>query len=250
MEVNDQVMIDYTSTTISATPPLGLQLHAFHINFQCVNFLDSQSALSNMVADGYLSMSTAKTSFLQQLFNDGGITRRVFALCFRDLQQQQQSQPAGTSAGTLWLGDITDPNRFQTPLVYALNSATQVDGTPSGYSVNVRRIYLAIGAQGDTLVRLTQNAVSLLPIETTMNVPTVDFYAHVNGVSGTVELDHTKPYTLLHRDLLLPFTRAFLNVTGFPYNPAGIPMTPMQFKQLPTIVLQLEVRNRQGGVHV
>lgn len=238
MEVSDQVLIDYTSTTISDKYPTNLVQNGLNLKFQCVNFLDSQSALASSVADGYLSMSTAKSSFLQQLFDAGGITKRVFSMCFRDAQQI--FQPAGASAGTLLLGPILDPNRFNTPLVYARNSASQVGGTPSGYSINVRRIYLAIGAQSDTLVRISQNALSLLPIEAAAT-QSMDVYNHVNGATGTVEVDINKPYTLLHKDLMEPFMLSFFNITGLKYDRSGIPMTSAQFKQLPTIVLQLEV---------
>ena len=119
-------------------------------------------------------MDQDSASFWWQMFDSGGLTKKVFALCYARYDVVDR---LGTEAGALSLGGI-DSRLPATPMVYTVPPSSSRRGF---YDVTIRNIYLRAGG-GGTSATSTDPNLSV----TRLDVPS-SAYGNVIVDSGTTD---------------------------------------------------------------
>lgn len=292
-EVQDRVYLhsdDAGSIPLDRIDPQVTAQQGFPLDFMCQKEqLDATTTVQTRQNSdsqsregfGFLAMSAAPSSFINQLHKSGRVSRNMFALCFRDISTQETSSAttaANTrlSAGQVTIGGHHEERTYDTPLVWALNSAPSQ--SLSGYTVNVRRIFLGVGiGNQDPLRTAARGTLSMLPIDEAPNMAAVDqtmstatsssssstrqqrrqgaqdspvSYEEVNGRVGAVVIDTNQAKTVLPSSLQSAFRTAFQVAAGRDFNPNGLStLTRDVVTYLPTVFLQLEVRLAEPHNH-
>lgn len=222
--------VEVTDYVYSADTPAHLAAkEAFPLHFIC-----QEDAIGDAIqADGYLGMSNAPLSYINQLHAAKKIEHNMFSLCFQDYDSYQATAP-GSSAGHVTFGHV-DRNLLDSQLVWAANKASTE--SLSSYAVHVRRVYLGVGGSPNYLQSAAMGTMTMVPIGTT----TKNAYAGMNGESGAVLIQTNQPVSYLHESIEKAFKKEFREITGMKYTVPAFKMTEEQFQHLPTVFIQMEV---------
>lgn len=233
VDIDGDVNVDVASEVRDFHPDITKQ-EGFPLHFIC----QEQALGGAELSDGYLGMSTAPLSFLNQLHDAGKINERMFSLCFQDYDDYQ---PAGASAGHVTFGHV-DRDLLDSPLVWAANTGSAEK--LSSYAVHIRRVYLGIGGGPDFLKSACMGTMSIMLVDGNSDDSKHDNlvdYRHMNGESGVVVIQTNQPTSYLHSSIEDAFKSAFYSITGMQYAMPAFAMTEKQFAKLPTVFIQLEV---------
>jgi Xylanase inhibitor N-terminal len=231
-EVTDSAYIEMPSEHLSQSPEV-VKKEPFPLHFLCLEDITGEPSLS----DGLLSMSNYPLSFINQFVDNKKIKERLFSMCFRDFDEYE---PEDSSAGHVTFGRM-DRNLLDSPLVWARNV-----GSPelqTSYAVHIRKIYFGVGGSPNHLRAASMGTMSIKPIEVSSNDRNmiVTGYFSMSGESDAVMIQTNQPISFLHKSIEESFKSAFFSITGIDYTVPAFPMTERQFKDLPTLFIQLEV---------
>ena len=169
-------------------------------------------------ANGIMGLSTAATSFINQMYRSGNIKSSSFSLCFHRYKERSLD-----NAGTLTLGGYK-ADFLTSPMVYMEN--TGIDGK---YSTVISNIYLREGGGNSTVPDQTNQKVVKLVFDKDA----------ANSGPGTV-IDTTYPGTLLNFEVGDSFNTEWYEMTGQPYSYNLLSLTEEALLRLPTILVQLK----------
>ena len=175
------------------------------------------------VHDGVAGLSSAKTSFVNQMVFQDKLKYPRFTMCFEK----------GTTDGIVTLGGF-NPKTLDTPMVYVQNVETEGS---TGYKVFVRNIYLRKGG-GQSVVSdgggVSSNLVRLAVNAEKFNA----------GNQGTV-LDSGLPLLILDSSIQESFLTEWKRMTGSEFSFGKMRLTESDVRTLPTLIFQIKVCQSQ-----
>ena len=196
----------------------------FPLTFACQT--KATGSFASQVEDGIIGLSTASTSFVNQMVTAGKLKRSVFALCCG------RPEVVGNEikgAGVLTLGGY-DPRSPDMPLAYVQN----VEQSPGNmYKVYVNNIYLREGG-GRSVV---PNEHDKTPVRLDMDA------ARFNERNGGALLDSGVPILILDESIKESFLLEWKKIVGSDFTLGDMFFfTEGDARRLPTVVLQIKVR--------
>lgn len=221
--------------------------HGFPLTFGCQTLM--RGWFESEVADGIMGMSSSRSSFIYQMYNQNKLKRPIFSLCFEKKSDLKAEPIKGsddddtTGKGALTLGG-SDKRYHNTPMVYASNVRRQSKSKYSGaYALEVTKIYLRVGG-----------GQSVVPDVPGMKIVPVTFDPKLinsnddTGIGG-VFLESGYPFTIFSRELREPFKQAWKRATGREFSYRKMKLTYQEIHSMPTILLQLTGHVADGLKH-
>jgi len=209
--------------------PLAAPEYAFPLRFGCQTQMSGH--FRTQLEDGIMGMDIGRPAIWNQMYLQGKIAARAFALCF-------QRQPSRKAAGALTLGGTDARLHTAHPMVYAARSTSQDDRDGVFFSVHLRNVYLREGGGGDSVFAV--GSKSSQPPDRDWKIVPVGV-ADVLVNEGQVIIDSGTTDTYLVHYLNEPFQRAWRELTGgATYSNNPVAYTEEEVDQLPTILLQFQ----------
>jgi hypothetical protein len=205
--------------------------HSFRMHFCCQTKLTG--FFQTQMADGIMGMEMASSSMWKQMYNQGVLQEKSFALC---LSRQATVSRSGTLAGSMTLGGV-NPKLHNTNMVYA----NQIN-TKGWFVVRLKRLFLR--THGGEFVQVPHADKVLVEYRQ------VDVLQHddEDGNNDIIVLDSGTTDTYLSQTLYHDFNKAWKSLMdGRSYNNDNRRYTNDELALLPTILFQLEAHDKDDG---
>ncbi len=200
------------------------QQFGFPLTFACQT--KATGSFASQVEDGITGFSTAPTSFINQMVDNGKLKRRVFALCCG------RPEVVGNEikgAGVLTLGGY-DPRSPDLPLAYVQN----VEESPGNmYKIYINNVYLRAGG-----------GRSVIPSEDDQKPVRLDIdIEKLNQQNGGTILDSGVPILIFDESIRDIFLLEWKKIVGSDFTLGDMFFfTEEDARSLPTVVVQIKVR--------
>ena len=207
---------------------LNKNRNSFRMHFGCQTKLTG--FFRTQLADGIMGMEMSSSSIWKQMYVQGVLEEKSFALCFT---QQPTASRDGTSAGCMTLGGV-DTKLHANKMVYAnqLNER-------GWFVVRIKRLFLrTYGGEHVQVPQEDEPYVRYLEV----NAPESDLN------NGNIVLDSGTTDTYLSSQLYHDFNKAWESLMeGRSYNNGSHRYTNKELLSLPTILFQLEAYDKDDG---
>jgi len=202
--------------------------NSFRMRFGCQTKLSG--FFQTQLADGIMGMEMSPSSIWKQMYVQGVLEEKSFALC---LSQQPVASREGTSAGSMTLGGV-DKRLHDTHMVYA----NQLNDK-GWFVVRLKRLFLRThGGEHVEVPREDEPYVHYLEVDVSES--------DLNN--GNIVLDSGTTDTYLSTELYHDFDKAWKSLMeGRSYNNGSHRYTDEQLLSLPTILFQLETSDKDYG---
>jgi len=207
---NQQLQQNATSTN-----PFQTRIH-----FGCQ--MSVTGLFRTQLADGIMGMTKHKSSFWHQMYTEGKISHKQFALC---LLNERVASRDGTHAGVMTLGG-SDTRLHKSQMIYAEESQSPKEN----YHVYIEKIYLSLLWNSTTISM--QSMIEIPLSEKKLITAMID--------SGTTD-------TYFSSAITKPFRNEWRNLMGFDYD-SFLPAEEQH--RFPTIVLQLRGMSSNSSILV
>jgi hypothetical protein len=192
--------------------------YGFALVFGCQT--EATGWYSTQVHDGIAGMSSAKTSFVNQMVFQDKLKYPRFTMCFEK----------GTPDGMVTLGGF-NPKTLDSPMVYVQNEETE---GKNGFKVFVRNVYLRKGG-GQSVVSDGDSLSS--------NLVKINFDANAfNSVNRGTIIDSGLPLIVFDESIQQSFLMEWKRMVGQDFSFGKMVLTEEDVMNLPTVILQIKVR--------
>ena len=202
--------------------------NSFRMYFGCQTRLTG--FFKTQLADGIMGMEMASSSLWKQMYKQGVMDEKSFALC---LSQQPTASREGTGAGAMTLG-APDTRLHATPMVYAdqLNDK-------GWFVVRLKRLFLRThGGEHVEVPREDEPYVQYMQVDVSES----------NLNNGDIVLDSGTTDTYLSSQLYHDFNKAWNSLMrGRSYDNESHRYSGEELLSLPTILFQLEAYDKDVG---
>lgn len=202
--------------------------NSFRLEFGCQTRLTG--FFKTQLADGIMGMEMSSSSIWKQMYKQGVLEEKSFALC---LSHQPTSSREGTEAGVLTLGGV-DTKLHATNMVYA----NQLNDK-GWFVVRLKRLFLRThGGEHVQVPKQDEEFVKYLEVDV----------SEEDLNSGNVVLDSGTTDTYLSSRIYRDFNKAWKSLMGGrSYNNGSHRYTDDELLSLPTLLFQLEAYDKDDG---
>jgi hypothetical protein len=219
-ESRDYIYVGGADEELGGMEPVGSDVaerYGFPLVFGCQT--EATGWYSTQVHDGIAGLSSAKTSFVNQMVFQDKLQYPRFTLCF----------VKGTTDGLVTLGGF-NPKTLDTPMVYVQNVETEGS---TGFKVFVRNVYLRKGG-GQSIISDGDEIASKL---VKLNFDAEQF----NSFNKGTVIDSGLPLLVLDESIQESFLTEWKRVTGSEFSFGKMRLTEADILSLPTLVFQIKV---------
>lgn len=219
-ESRDFIYVGGAEETLGGMEPMGSDVaerYGFPLVFGCQT--EAKGWYASQVHDGIVGLSSAKTSFVNQMVFQDKLKYPRFTMCFEK----------GTRGGIVTLGGF-NPKTLDSPMVYVQN--VEVEGN-TGFKVYVRNVYLrkgggqSLNSDGDGI---SSNAAKL-------DFDADQFNAHNQGTI----VDSGLPLLVLDEGIQESFLKEWKRITGSDFSFGKMRLSESDILSMPTLIFQIKV---------
>ena len=220
-ESRDYIYVGGAEEELGGMDPYGSDVaerFGFPLVFGCQT--EAKGWYSSQVHDGIAGLSSARTSFVNQMVFQDKLKYPRFTMCFEK----------GTTDGIVTLGGF-NPRTLDSPMVYVQNIETEGS---TGFKVFVRNVYLRKG--GGQSVTSDGDGISSKLVKLDFNAD--QFNA---GNQGTI-IDSGLPLLVMDEGIQESFLAEWKQITGSDFSFGKMRLTESDILSLPTLIFQIKVR--------
>lgn len=216
-ESRDYIYVGGAEEELVGLEPLGSDVaerYGFPLVFGCQT--EATGWYATQVHDGITGLSSAKTSFVNQMVFQDKLKYPRYSMCFQK----------GTTDGIVVLGGF-NPKTLDSPMVYVQN--VEAEGN-TGFKVYVENIYLREGGGQSVVTDTVSNIIKL-------DIDAEKFNA---GNQGTI-VDSGLPLLVLDESIQETFLAEWKRMTGSEFTFGKMRLSKSDVLSLPTLIFQIKV---------
>ncbi|KAL3792156.1 hypothetical protein HJC23_009620 [Cyclotella cryptica] len=207
---------------MGVTDPTGSdasERYGFPLVFGCQT--EATGWYASQVHDGIAGLSSAKTSFVNQMVFQDKLKYSRFTMCFQK----------GTTGGLVTLGGF-NPKTLDSPMVYAQNEETE---GKTAFKVFVRNVYLREGGGQSVVSDEDAQSSSMVKLN-------FDANAFNAGNGGTI-VDSGLPLLVFDQSIQAAFLMEWKKMVGTEFSFGKLVFTEEDVLRLPTLILQIKAHD-------